>query len=314
MSRPLFVDGGLRAVWSATLSERRPDVDVRRATDVAAELSAVDGPAALLTANRHWDDAYLDALDAGDWVATIGVGHENFPVDALAELGVAFTNAPGVSAEQIAEHVFGMTFAFTRRLLTYHEQQREREWTTRYGGMTDIAGDACCVVGLGGIGEAVAERARAFGMTVRGVKRTVAGYEGPADRVYPPGNLHAALDGARLVVVAVPLTDETAGMVGARELALAADDAILVNVARGPVVDADALLAALEDDVVRAAGLDVTDPEPLPAGSPLWDRSDVLVTPHCAGASDKYLDRFLDRFVPQYDRWVAGDPLEDRVV
>jgi len=293
--------------------ERRPDLDVRVPDDPAAALTGADGPVAFVTANRAWTDAYLDGLGAGDWVSTIGVGHEEFPTEAFAERGVPFTNNPGISAPQIAEHVFGMAFAFTRRLLGYRENQRDREWERRRG-MTDLAGDVCCVVGLGGIGEAVAARAAAFGMTVRGVKRHPTDHEGTADAVYAPDDLGTALADARLVVLAVPLTDATRGMVGAAELARTAADAILVNVARGPVLDRDALLAALEEGTVGAAGLDVTDPEPLPESSPLWDRDDVLVTPHCAGASDEYADRFCDRYLDQYERWATGDPLRDRVV
>jgi D-2-hydroxyacid dehydrogenase (NADP+) len=295
------------------LAERRPDLDVRFPEDPLAALAARDEPVAFVAANRAWTDDYLAELGAGDWVSTIGVGHENYPLETFDERGIAFTNVPGVSAEQIAEHVFGMAFAFTRRLLGYRENQRAGEWERRPG-MTDFAGETCAVVGLGGIGEAVAERARAFGMSVRGVKRDIAGYEGVADAVHPPDDLHAALSGASLVVLAVPLTDETRGMVGRAELARADEDAIVVNVARGPVLDQDALLAALEAGTIRAAGLDVTDPEPLPADSPLWDRDDVLVTPHRAGASEKYPERFLERYLAQYERWIAGEPLRDRVV
>jgi D-2-hydroxyacid dehydrogenase (NADP+) len=103
-------------------------------------------------------------------------------------------------------------------------------------------------------------------------------------------------------------------MIGADEFAAASDDAVVVNVSRGPVLDADALLEALSADGLRAAGLDVTDPEPLPPDSPLWDRRDVLITPHCAGYSDKYPERFLDRFVAQYDRWTGDGELRDRIV
>lgn len=310
--RPIVVDPVIDYLLEP-VTEHRRDLDVRTPDDPLAALASRDGPVAFVTANRAWTDEYLDVLEAGDWVTTIGVGYENFPTDALASRGVAFTNNPGISAPQIAEHVFGMAFAFTRRLLAARDRQRNCDWE-RPRGLTDISGDTCCVVGLGAIGEAVAVRASAFGMTVRGVKRDVAEHGETADAVFPPADLGTALDGARLVVLALPLTEATRKLVGGAELARTAEGSIVVNVGRGPTLDQRALLDALDDGPVRAAGLDVTDPEPLPATSPLWEREDVLVTPHCAGASEEYPGRFLNRFLSQYDCWVDGDPLEDRVV
>lgn len=312
MTPPIVVDPTIEYLLGP-VRDRRPALDVRVPEDPAAALAEVDGPVAFVTANRAWADDYLPGLEPGDWVSTIGVGHERFPTDVLDERGIAFTNNPGISATQIAEHVFGMAFAFTRGLLAARENQRDREWE-RPRGLTDLSGDACTVVGLGAIGEAVAARAAAFGMTVRGVKRDVDDHEGHADAVYAPDRLGEALEGARLAVLALPLTDATRAMVGAPELARTAGDAIVVNVGRGPTLDQGALRDALEAGTVGAAGLDVTDPEPLPAESPLWDRDDVLVTPHCAGASEKYPERFCARYLDQYDRWTAGEGLADRVV
>jgi D-2-hydroxyacid dehydrogenase (NADP+) len=313
-SPPIVVDPGSDIVGRDDLLDRRPDLTVDRRDDVVAALAGAAHPVALLTTPTAWDDAYLDALASGDWVTTLGSGYETYPLDELREQGVALTNTPGVGAPQVAEHAFATAFSFSRRLWTFREQQRNREWNKLYPDISDLYGEACCVVGLGRIGEAVAERAAAFGMDVRGVKRTVEGYDGVADAVYRPDALQDALDGTRLVVLAVPLTDATRRMVGPDELARTADDAILVNVARGAVLDTDALLAALDDRTLGAACLDVTDPEPLPRDSPLWDREDVLVTPHSAGHSDKYTERFLDRFFPQYDRWRRGEELHHRVV
>jgi len=115
-------------------------------------------------------------------------------------------------------------------------------WSRPFDDLTDLAGDVCCVVGLGHVGETVAERATAFEMTVRGIKQHPDEYDGIADEVYGPGSLTTALEGARLVVLAVPLTEMTRHLIGTPEPAATASDAILINVARGPVVDTDALL------------------------------------------------------------------------
>ena len=260
-----------------------------------------------------WEDEYLDGLTGGDWVSTGGVGYDAYPLDAFEERGIVLTNTPGIHQTQIAEHVFATALSFTRGLWRFRAQQEAHEWRQR-SDLTDFAGDACCVVGLGNIGEAVARRAGAFGMTVRGVKRSVEGYDGPVDEVYPSDGLRDALDRARLVVMSLPLTDETRGTVGVDELAATTEDAILVNVGRGPTLRTDAVVAALEEGTLAAACLDVTDPEPLPPDHPLWDRDDVLITAHSAGQTDKSTDRAVPRFVEQYDRWVAGEPLRHRIV
>ncbi len=146
------------------------------------------------------------------------------------------------------------------------------------------------------------------------VKRTPQEYDGVADTVSAPDALLDAITDARLVVLAVPLTEATEGLIGADELAAMHDDGILVNVARGPVLDTEALLRALEADALRGAGIDVFDEEPLPAGSPLWDREDVLITPHCAGTTEKYGQRALEIVVDEYRRWAADEEPKHRVV
>jgi D-2-hydroxyacid dehydrogenase (NADP+) len=313
MRHPIVVDPDLGTVTESDIVESRPAIPVMQPDDVTAALCETTGPKVLLLSNRTWKDSYLDGLSAGDWVTTSGVGYEDIPLGLLEEANVTFTNSPGISAEQIAEHVFAGIFSFTRQLHTYRKQQRAHDWSPQRSLMTDLSGDTCCVIGLGGIGENVAERAKAFGMTVRGIKRTVEGYEGAADEVYQPEELLTALDGARLLVIAVPLNPETRGMIDIDELSTLTDDAIVVNVARGPILGTDALLAALREDSLSWAFLDVTDPEPLPRGHPLWDRDDVLITPHCAAGSDKYTDRYLEFFFAQFDRWRTGGDLRNQV-
>lgn len=314
MLRSIVVDPNLATVPPDEVRKAFPDRDIRSPDDIVAALSETDGPTVLVSSNAIWTDAYLDGLSSGDWVTTIGVGYTNFPLQAFSEAGVVFTNCPGISAEQVAEHVFATALSFTRQLWSYRRQQAAHVWQKQRGGMTDLSNDVCCILGLGGIGEAVAERATAFGMSVRGVRRTIEEYDGSADAVYRPEDLTDALSGARLLVIAVPLTEDTRGVIDRTQLDALSDDAIVVNVARGPVLVTEALRSALDDDALRAACLDVTDPEPLPEGHPLWGRDDVLITPHCAGMSEKYPERFLTRFREQFERWRGGETLRHRVV
>lgn len=263
--------------------------------------------------NRAWDDAYLGELEAGDWVQTIGAGYDAYPVERFEERGIALTNAPGIHGPAAGEHTFALALAFSRRLPTYFRQQRDHEWDRYTGG--EWADRRMTVLGIGAIGEAIAERGLAFGMEVSGVKRDPDTYEGcldPAD-VVGAGALEEVLPGTDLLVVVVPLTESTRGLVDADVFERLPDSAVVINVARGSVVDTDDLLAALDGGEIAGAGLDVFDEEPLPEDSPLWDREDVIVTPHVAGVSDRYPGRFADLFLAAYDEWRSTGNLTNRV-
>lgn len=313
---PIVIEPAAGHVDPTALRERLPDADVREPArkDVAATIADADEPVVFLCSNTAWRRRYLVALSADDWVLTTTAGYDGYPVAAFAERGIELTNSPGISAETVAEHALGMAISFTRRFPHYRECQREREWSRRRDDLFDLVETTVCLVGLGNVGEAIARRLTACGATVRGVKRDPTDYDGVADAVYPTADLRAAISDARLLVLAVPLTDETRGLIGADELASLADDGVVVNVARGPVLDTEALVAALDDGWLRGAALDVFDEEPLSADSPLWDREDALLTPHCAGTTDRYGERALEIVVDQYRRWKRDDPRTHRVV
>jgi len=309
----IVVDPELGLLSRDDILDQRPELEVVEPPlgDLHDELS-VDEPVSFITGIKSWENSFLEPLSGGDWVATIGVGYDPYPLDEFVEQGIIFTHAPGVSAKQAAEHAMAMASSFTRSLWTFKQQQERREWKIP-DGLTDLADEECCIVGLGGIGEEIAKRARAFDMTVRGVKRDVEAYDGAAHEVYPSDSLHEALSGADLVVLSVPLTDETQGLIGQKELSLLAPGSILVNIARGAVVQTDELEPALDGGPLAAACLDVTDPEPPADDSPLWDRDDVLITAHVAGTSIKYPDRFVDRYLDQYEQWLQGETLRDQL-
>lgn len=313
---PIVLGPGVDRIDAAAVRARRDDVDVRHPENPAAlvaELERESDPLVLLCKNSTWRDEYLPALSAGDWVQTTTSGHDNYPVEAFADRGIAFTNAPSVTAPTVADHALSLLLSVTRKLSMFRAQQDAHVWMRRRGGLTDLAGETCCVVGLGEIGERVASRASAFETTVRGVKRSTAGYDGAADEVFSSADLGAALSGASVLFVCAPLTAETRGVIGEDELAALADGAVVVNVSRGPIVRTEALIAALDAGTVRAAALDVVDPEPLPVESPLWDRPDVLITPHNAGGTEKFPARMLDLLFEQYDRRCAGKALRNQL-
>ena len=266
----------------------------------------------------RWDDRFLEDLSSGDWVQATSAGYAAFPVEAFRERGIGFSNATGVHDPVVAEHAFAHAFAFSRLVPTFASKQAERTWGPRdevTGDLTDWTGDTLTVYGLGSIGETIAERGASFGMDVYGVKRDPDDYDGslPAERVLATDEFHDVLPGTDLLVAIVPLNEGTRGSIDAEVFRALPDSAVLINVSRGPVVDETALVKALREGEIAGAGLDVFETEPLPEDSPLWDREDVLVTPHVGGRSDTFPTRFADLFAENYERWRTGEPLRNEI-
>ena len=267
-------------------------------------------------------DAYVpgpwgeDVLAAGArlrWVhfPWAGVDTEVFP--ALAESDILVTNSAGVFAVPMADHVLGMVLAVARGLLTCARRPPEQLWHAQGArrGITEqvneLNGATLGIVGYGGIGRAVAQRAKAFGMCVLALRRRPEPDE-LADEVWGTNHLDELLRRADYVVLSCALTDETRGLIGPRELALMKPGAVLVNVARGAVVDEPALIEALRAGRLGGAGLDVTAREPLPADSPLWAMENVVVTPHVAGFSPRTRRRQFELLRENVRRF-AAEPL-----
>jgi len=270
----------------------------------------VDGLDALVTFAH--EDAFLES-DL-QWVHSVQAGVDKFPLGEFEARGIAVTNSTGLHGATVGETVAGYMLSFARRLHEYRSNQERSEWAWADREETfTVDGSSVCVVGLGTLGRGIAARADALGMDVTGVKRTPTPVD-HVDRVHPNGELREAIADAKFVALAVPLTDETEGMIGAAELAAMRDDAILVNVARGPVVDQDALVDALRNDDLGGAALDVFEEEPLPEDSPLWDFEDVIVTPHAAAATRDYPENIAAVVRENARRLEAGERLGNRVV
>jgi len=280
-----------------------PDVDLRMATDHDDARERI--PDAEVVIEHGITDDLLERAESLAWLQSLSAGVDRYDLDALAQREVVMTNISGVHANPIAEHVLAMALAFERRLPRAIEQGRDREWRRFPAG--ELRGSTVGVVGVGEIGGRVAELASAVGTRVLGVKRDTSTYNDAVDEVHPPNELHTVLGRSDYVVLACPLTDETEGMIGARELASVGPDGVLINVARGAVVDQEALVAAIQEGYLGGAALDVTDPEPLPRDSPLWDSSDVIVTPHMAGGSPEFPRRCAEVFAENYHRFVDGE-------
>jgi D-2-hydroxyacid dehydrogenase (NADP+) len=247
------------------------------------------------------------------WVHCARAGYDEFDDEAYSAEGVPLTNSTGIHAATVGEVAIGYMLSLARLHHVYRDHQNRHEWhDPEYERPFTIEGERVCVVGLGTIGAGIARRADALGMTVEGVRRSDQPVEGVA-RVYDPGRLHDAIADARFVVVALPHTPETEDLLGTEEFDAMRDDAYVVNVARGPIVDEPSLVDALEAGTLAGAGLDVFEEEPLPDDSPLWDFDDVIVTPHKGSATNRYHLDIASLVRENVERYRSGDDLRNRV-
>lgn len=235
------------------------------------------------------------------------------PLADLAARGIPITNSRGIQAVPIAEQVLGGLLVLTRKIDRTLEAQQEHRWiqndlSTDWPGL--LSGRRMTIIGLGTIGQAIATRAHAFGMTVTGVRRHL---DRPRPRgvarVVAPEQLADALAGCDVLVLAAPDVPGTQGMIGAAELARLERGAILANVARAQIVDSDAMIAALGSGQLGGAVLDVFEREPLDAASPLWSLPNVVITPHSAGFRATHWDDVAALFSRNLRRFLRGEPL-----
>lgn len=244
------------------------------------------------------------------WVHALGAGVENLCAD-VAGTEIRVTNNH-IHGEVIADHVFAFILGHTRRMREAYDFQTARRWVHQELVGTPLAGRTIGILGLGSIGIQVARRAVGFGMRVVGTKRRPVPIQG-VDRVWPPEGTADILRESAMLVLALPLTPATRGIIGAHALSLLPDGAFLVNIARGGLVDEPALVAALRSGRLGGAGLDVFAEEPLPQDSPLWTLPGVMITPHVAGDFPGYMDRMMPRFCDNLRQYLAGHPLENVV-
>ncbi|HET6229071.1 MAG TPA: D-2-hydroxyacid dehydrogenase [Longimicrobiaceae bacterium] len=265
-------------------------------------------------------ELFLAATASGElrWMHTASAGVAGALFPEMVESAVVLTNSAGIHAEPIADTVMAMVLHFARGLDFMVRAQAERRWdkaTFDAPGVPvrELASSTLGILGLGGIGRAVARRAVALGMRVVATRRS--GTEGPDGVEVVTGDdaLGRMLDRSDFVAVCVPQTAETEGLIGAAELARMGKGAVLVNVSRGAVVDEEALTVALKTGKLRGAGLDVFAEEPLPAASELWGLPNVLVSPHVSGTSHDFWRRQTDLVTANVRRWLAGQPLLNTV-
>ena len=252
------------------------------------------------------------------WIHSPAAGVTQLLFPAVVESDVIVTNSTTVHSIPVAEQAVALLFALARRFRNCFDDQAACRWGQKESWEpsripTELNGKTLGLVGFGAIGREVAARARALGMTIVAVKRDPSRGAELADRVYSPRELPALLEQADYVLLAAPGNPETRHLIGEPEFGRMKPSAALVNVARGTLVDTDALVRALAAGKLAGAGLDVTDPEPLPPEHPLWKLPNVLITPHLAGATDRYWQRQADMVFENLRRYLSGEPLLNRV-
>lgn len=281
------------------------NLDRQTALDHAAEADGVDGR--LVTAE------FLERAARLSWIHSPSAGVERIvSMRGLAERpSIVLTNSRGVHGPAIADHAMAMLLSLTRRLPHYAQAQSKGLWTGREPSERAItlSGRTMLVVGLGGIGSEVARRAHGFGMRLIATRRSQSPSPPFVDRVGSPDDLPSMIGEADVVVICVPLTKETLGLFNAAMIARMKPGAYLINMARGRIVDTGALIEALRSGRLAGAGLDVTDPEPLPEGHPLWSAPNVVITPHISADGELTDQRWWALYAENMRRFGAGEPL-----
>lgn len=262
------------------------------------------------TAHVIWGSNYLPELLPKcpnlAFIQVSSAGVDRLLQPELLAHPVQLINARGIHGTTIAEHVFLLMLSLARQLPAMQSAQKRHDWIRVTPQL--LANKTLGIVGYGSIGQAIGQRAKAFGMRVLATRRNPEPDQW-ADEVWGNDRLHELLPLCDYVVLATPLTPETKHLIGAPELSLCKPSAALINIARGPVVDEPALIQALQDGTIAAAGLDVFYREPLAIDSPLWDMPQVIVTPHMAGHMPDYDDNVIDILVENLRRYLANQPL-----
>jgi len=265
---------------------------------------------AIVDADAYWgsvNPAMLKAAKKLKWIAFYGAGVENLMYPELVNSPVVLTNSKIMQGPEISEHALGLLLALTRNIEEYITDKPKEEWHRSTHPPVELRGKTAVIVGVGGIGSQIALKAWACGMHVIGVDPKDISIQNYMERVVSPQNLDEVLPEANVLFVSAPLTPQTKGMIGEKQFQELKPGAYFICVSRGGLYDTNALVKALDSKHLAGAGLDVTNPEPLPKGNPLWKFPNVVITPHVAGLSDGSDPRKFNLQRENLRRFARGD-------
>lgn len=247
------------------------------------------------------------------WINSFSAGVNPIMDGPISNLPVRLTNAKGIHGKTMALTTVGYMISFMRYSKELYRRQMNHVWDKKFECQPQEAeGMIVGIVGAGAIGSEVARLSKALGMRVLGVKRHVTPLE-YFDEVYSNEDLDKVLPQCDFVVIVTPLTDETRHMFNMDKFRKMKNSAVLINIARGPVVKEEDLIEALQSGEIGGAALDAVEEEPLSSNSPLWDMNNVIITPHCAADSKLYIDRAIDQFCENLKRYESGEPLMNEI-
>ena len=245
------------------------------------------------------------------WIQSSAAGMDHCLVPSVIESEIVVTSASGVLADQVGEHAIALITAWFRSLPVFFHAQKIKEFIRRPTG--DLHHKTVGIVGLGGVGRRLAELLSVFKTRILATDMFPTDKPDYVEALWPADRLDDLLGECDVVVLSLPLNEMTRGLIDAAALAKMKPDALFVNVARGALVIHDHLVGALQRDQLAGAVLDVTDPEPLPPASPLWEMPNVIITPHVGGQSARRIDNMTRIFCRNLRRWTTGEPLINRL-
>jgi phosphoglycerate dehydrogenase-like enzyme len=265
----------------------------------------------VLVVSGLWRNELIEAAPRLRFIQSISAGTDQFDQAMLPSRGIRLASAQGANERAVAEHAMALMLALVRQLPQARDNQAKSFWRGMIADRTrregELGGKLLLIVGLGRIGSRLARLAKSFDMRVVGIRRNPGADDGIADTILGIDRLGESLGQADVVALTCPLTPETRGLIGAETLARCKASALLINVARGPVVDEPALVEALQAGRLAGAGLDCFTDEPLPPTSPLWRMEQVLITPHTAGETRRYEERVVDILLDNLARLHRGE-------
>lgn len=283
------------------------------------EMDKVIGDCDVLVCSGLWRNDLPQIAPKLRFVQSISAGVNQYDQAIMKAAGVRLASAQGANARAVSDHAMALILALARRLPEARDNQARKHWRGMIGDLStredELAGKTLLVVGVGRIGGRLARLAKAFEMNVIGIRRDPANGAEGADEIHGFDKLHDLLPKADVVALTCALTPETTGIIDAKALSLLKPSAWLVNVARGPVVDEAALIAAMRANAFAGAALDVTAEEPLAESSPLWEMPNVFITPHTGGETRRYEDSVIDLLIENLDRLGRGETaLKNQIV
>jgi D-2-hydroxyacid dehydrogenase (NADP+) len=304
-NRWAFTDEALREYRNA--GQNAAIVLARSPTDLDREIGDADAVIGGIS-----KDQFAKAKNL-KWVQTYSAGVEGYRWQEFLESGIVLTNCKIVQGPNIADHAMALLLALTRGLNTFFTEKEKEQWSREGHELLELQDMTAVVIGVGGIGSQIAQRAHGFGMKVIGVDPKDLPPNINVTRMVYPSQLDSVLPLADVVFVSAPLTPESRHIMGPHQFDLLKKSSFFVAVSRGGLYDTPALVKALDSKKLAGAGLDVTDPEPLPQGHPLWKFPNVVVTPHVAGNSPGSYARRVGVFKDNISHFVRNEPMRNVV-